>query len=158
MKLPTYEQQNEFLRKYVAPLFEFNLAKVLRNYRMSKSVTQKVLFNDERLPEIKEVLDFNHERMAQIRKDVLAEIKEKGEKYSDHVYDRTFDTDNEEVREVSRISPNLATLHMTFTKPLPLEKLMQRDYNRMFDEFAQNPLSVKLNSILFKDNGPAGAA
>jgi len=110
MKMPTYEQQNEFLRKYVAPLFEFNLPKVLRNYRMSKAG------------------QFTDERMAQIRSDVLAEIKEKGESYSDTVYDRTFDTDKEEVRQVSRYSncPDLAALHITYSKPIPLEKLLQR--------------------------------
>ena len=141
MKMPTYEQQNEFLRKYIAPLFEFNLAKVLRNYRMNKTMSQKIPFNDERFPEIKEVLDFNNERMAQIRKDVLADIREKGESYSDTVYDRTFDTaDKEEVRQVSRYSscPDLAALHMTHTRPLPFEKILQREFYRL-----SNPAYLK---------------
>jgi len=135
MKMPTYEQQNEFLRKYIAPLFEFNLAKVLRNYRMSKAGP------------------FTDERMRQIRNDVLADIREKGESYSDTVYDRTFDTDKEEVRQVSRYSscPDLAPLHMTYTKPLPLEKVLQREYDRI--------LAPTYLKAIFKGYGSnAGAA
>ena len=115
MKIPTYEQQNEFLRKYVAPLFEFNLPKVLRNYRMSKSGP------------------FTDKRMQQIRDDVLADIKDKGRSYSDRIDDFTSDSDTEQVREVVRFcnDTDMATLRMTYTKPLPLWKILQNCQNEM---------------------------
>ncbi len=59
MKLPSYEQQNEFITKYIAPLFDLDFGKVMRNYRMNSAKP------------------FTDERMQQIRQDILADAREK---------------------------------------------------------------------------------
>ncbi len=59
MKFPSYERQNKWMLDYIKPIFELDFPKLMRNYRMNKSVP------------------FTYKRMAQIRKDVLADARDK---------------------------------------------------------------------------------
>ena len=112
MKLPTYERQNKWIQDYIVPLCELNFAKIARNYRMNRGGP------------------FTDERMAQIREDVLAGMRESLESNSradplrNYSYDNTYSKDGEKTRVVHKDSYGgglrLAPLEMRFiTKDTP---------------------------------------
>jgi len=91
MKLPTYEEQNAWIRTYLVPLCDLNFAKAARNYRLRQSKP------------------FSDERMAQIREDVLAESREEldnaqkdGNPIYEYRYDNTSRHGMDRIRSVRR--------------------------------------------------------
>lgn len=110
MRFPSRERQNKWITDYVLPIFELDLPKLMRNYRMNR------------------VLPFTDERMQQIRKDVLAEISARadaGEGRSsdfDYTHQKGYDTIRTFIRYQTG-SSNMAPLEIVTEKPTyPLSK------------------------------------
>ena len=112
--MPSYEQQNGWIRAYVMPLFDFNFAKVARNYRL----------RNLKLP-------ISDERMAQFREDVLSEVREELDNAAkahdpifEYRYDDTYYNGTEIVRTVNHSAHGggrlrLAELEINYIKDDP---------------------------------------